>query len=240
MPHTTYDAWCIHDNKTIRGWTGKGKVHNGLYDARVRCSSSFPWSWASRGLAHGVTDSRPHHFHNLLLSELISQRYTPVPIYTAWRQRHVCEQLAQGHYTNSSVHGIWLTTTELQIKCPTARISSHVPNILPGIYYNYYYGTTTVLRPLPGLYPGLPGWATTRKVKTIWIYWRKRYWMAVASAGPYANLHLAPDRITMPASHHSVFRGRIPFQPSNQQHQKHEGWSIEGCLPGIYPVENPT
>jgi len=28
--------------------------------------------------------------------------------------------------------------------------------------------------------------------------------VAVASAGPYANLHLDPD-ITMPASHHSVF-----------------------------------
>jgi len=30
----------------------------------------------------------------------------------------------------------------------------------------------------------------TRKVKPIWIYWSKRQWMAVASAGPYANLHL--------------------------------------------------
>jgi len=29
--------------------------------------------------------------------------------------------------------------------------------------------------------------------------------VAVASAGPYANLHLDPDTLTMPASHHSVF-----------------------------------
>jgi len=29
--------------------------------------------------------------------------------------------------------------------------------------------------------------------------------VAVASAGPYANLHLDPDRITMPASHNPVF-----------------------------------
>jgi len=28
-----------------------------------------------------------------------------------------------------------------------------------------------------------------RNVKPIWIYWRKRYWVAVASAGQYA-----PDR----------------------------------------------
>jgi len=33
----------------------------------------------------------------------------------------------------------------------------------------------------------------TRKVKPIWIYWSKRQWVAVASAGPYANLHLDPD-----------------------------------------------
>jgi len=30
----------------------------------------------------------------------------------------------------------------------------------------------------------------TRKVKPIWIYWSKRQWVAMASAEPYANLHL--------------------------------------------------
>ena len=33
--------------------------------------------------------------------------------------------------------------------------------------------------------------------KTIWIYWRKRLWVAVASAGPYANLHQITRQITM-------------------------------------------
>jgi len=28
--------------------------------------------------------------------------------------------------------------------------------------------------------------------------------VAVASAGPYASLHLAADRLTMPAPHHSI------------------------------------
>jgi len=41
---------------------------------------------------------------------------------------------------------------------------------------------------------GLHRWAGTRKVKPIWIYWSKRQWVAVASAGLYASLHLAPDR----------------------------------------------
>jgi len=40
--------------------------------------------------------------------------------------------------------------------------------------------------------PGLTRWAGARKVKPDWIYWSKRQWVAVASAGPYATLHLAP------------------------------------------------
>ena len=44
-----------------------------------------------------------------------------------------------------------------------------------------------------GPFPGLPRWASTRKVKPG-FYWSKRQWVAVASAGPYARLHLAPDR----------------------------------------------
>jgi len=56
---------------------------------------------------------------------------------------------------------------------------------------------TTILRPSWILSPGSAG---TRKVKPISIYWSKRQWVAVASAGPYANLHLDPDTIT-PESH---------------------------------------
>jgi len=43
--------------------------------------------------------------------------------------------------------------------------------------------------------------------------------VAVASAGPYANLHLDT---TTPASHHSVFTGQKPFLPPNQQCQSTE------------------
>ena len=38
-----------------------------------------------------------------------------------------------------------------------------------------------------------------------------------------------PRHITMPACHHSVFTGRMPFLPPNQQHQSTEGkgyWDI--------------
>jgi len=57
-------------------------------------------------------------------------------------------------------------------------------------------------------------WACGAKKDNDWVKKCMEYevedgardkWVAVASAGPYANLHLAPDRIAMPASHHSVF-----------------------------------
>jgi len=47
--------------------------------------------------------------------------------------------------------------------------------------------------------------------------------VAVASAGPYASLHLAPDR--QPHQHPTTlfFTGRMPFLTPNQQRQSTEG-----------------
>jgi len=47
--------------------------------------------------------------------------------------------------------------------------------------------------------------------------------VAVASAGPYASLHCAPDR--QPRQHPTTqfFTGRMPFLPPNQQRQSTEG-----------------
>jgi len=49
--------------------------------------------------------------------------------------------------------------------------------------------------------------------------------MAVASAGPYANICTS---LQTSVPHHSVFTGRMPFLPPNQQHQSTEGTSTEG------------
>ena len=52
-------------------------------------------------------------------------------------------------------------------------------------------------------------------------------WVAVASAGPYANhLHLARSRsrqITTPKPHHSVFTGQMAFLSPNQRRQSTDG-----------------
>ena len=48
---------------------------------------------------------------------------------------------------------------------------------------------------LTALCPGLPGWPGTRKVKTNQDFTEaKRQWVAVASTGLYATLHLTPDK----------------------------------------------
>jgi len=41
----------------------------------------------------------------------------------------------------------------------------------------------------------------------------------------HIRLHLAPE-ITMPAPHHSVFTGRMPFLLPNQQHQSIKGTAM--------------
>jgi len=58
---------------------------------------------------------------------------------------------------------------------------------------------------LTTLFPGLPGWAGTRKVKPIWILLKQETVSAVASVGPYASLAPRSRQITTPAPHHSVF-----------------------------------
>ena len=62
-----------------------------------------------------------------------------------------------------------------------------------------------------------------QKVKPIWILLKQE---TVSGSGiNWAICKSAPRsrQITMPAPHHSVFTGRMPFLPPNQQHQNTEG-----------------
>jgi len=51
--------------------------------------------------------------------------------------------------------------------------------------------------------------------------------VAVARAGPYADLHLGPDRqpCQNPTTH--FFTGRMPFLPPKEQRQSTEGYFLE-------------
>ena len=77
---------------------------------------------------------------------------------------------------------------------------------------------------LTALFPGLPGWAGTRKVKPIWILLKQETVSGGGIIWAYASLHLAPDRITTPAPHHSVFYrpGALSAaQPTASKHWRH-------------------
>ena len=53
--------------------------------------------------------------------------------------------------------------------------------------------------------------------------------MALASAGPYASLHLAPDRQPRQNSTTQFFTGRMPFLPPNRVKALKAAQSAEGC-----------
>ena len=81
---------------------------------------------------------------------------------------------------------------------------------------------------LTALFPGLPRWAGTRNIKPIWILLKQE---TVSGSGPYASLHLAPDK--QPRQHPTTqfFTGRMPFLLPNQQCQ-----STEGTTPNVYTL----
>ena len=85
------------------------------------------------------------------------------------------------------------------------------------IFFTYIDENISYTHPFNGPLPGLPGWAGTRKVKPIWILLKQE---TVSGSGiSWATCR----QITMPAPHHSVFTGRMPFLPPNQQRQSTEG-----------------
>ena len=76
---------------------------------------------------------------------------------------------------------------------------------------------------LTALFPVLPGWAGTRKAKPIWILLKQE---TVSGSGINWAICKSASRsrqITTPAPHQSVFTGRMPFLPPNQQRQSTEG-----------------
>jgi len=89
--------------------------------------------------------------------------------------------------------------------------------------------TTTTILWLSGFCPGLPGWASTSKVKPkpVWISWSKR----VSGSGiSWAICKSAPHRsqITMPAPHHSVYYRPDALPAAQPTASKHWRYGTEG------------
>ena len=97
------------------------------------------------------------------------------------------------------------------------------PSVHTCIWVESFSDHTHTHTHLMALFPGLP--RCTRKVKPIWILLKQETvsgsdisW-AICKSAPHSR------QITTPAPHHSVFTGRMPFLPPNQQRQSTEGVS---------------
>ena len=62
--------------------------------------------------------------------------------------------------------------------------------------------------------------------------------VAVASSGPCASLHLAPDREPRQHPTTQFFTGRMPFLPPKQQHQSTEGTTLPPTCKPIHSLRN--
>ena len=76
---------------------------------------------------------------------------------------------------------------------------------------------------LTALCPGLPRWAGTREVKPIWILLEQETVSGSGISWAICKSTHRSRQITTPSPHHSVFTGRMPFLPPNQQRQSTEG-----------------
>ena len=109
------------------------------------------------------------HCHSLSLASVKSTLVLPFWYWLSW----VCVCVST-----------WFVTVKLQKHVTEKNMISVVINNT--LHTNTHTHTHTFNGPLS---------------RTTWVsryqkgfYWSKRQWVAVASAGPYANLHLAPDR----------------------------------------------
>ena len=87
----------------------------------------------------------------------------------------------------------------------------------------FRYSDTHTHTRLTALCPGLSGWAGTRKVKPVWILLEQEIVSGSGISWTTCKSALRSRQIAMPAPHHSVFTGRMPFLPPNQQRQSTEG-----------------
>jgi len=106
------------------------------------------------------------------------------------------EQCCSKHFAVRISSGAIISKSKPKMLASMALCFTLMFQILPmplSIFIYFLLQVHTYTR-LTALCPGLPGWASTRKVKPSVFYWSKRQWVAVATAGLYASLHLTPDR----------------------------------------------
>ena len=128
----------------------------------------------------------------------------------------------------------WTPQQQHHVSCTRCCCSQLQSNLLKWIALrsDYEYPRTHTRTHLTALFPGLPRWASTRKVKPMWILLKQQ---TVSGSGiSWAICKFAPRsrQITMPAPHCSVFY-RLDALPAAQPTAlKH--WTHSECY--VYPL----
>ena len=128
-----------------------------------------------------------------------------------------------GNNRISCIHSVF-DTARTVCGAGSMKLSGVRPSVCPIILHMWWvcYCWPCTHTRLTAHLPGSPRWAGTRKVKPIWILLKQE---TVSGSGiSWIICKSAPRsrQTTTPAPHHSVFTGRMPFLPSNQQHQSTE------------------
>jgi len=202
---------------------------------RQRCKviSNYPGIWQCCSLL--ISCTRPNDSADVL--HLLQFRYQPWTGIRSLRLQLSSHLLAHDspHIPRQTDKHQWrlhlqyfsnFSKTETNRICPVALTA--VPKSTDSAFYLPQDGEISISCTHPFNGPlELPGSAGTRKVKPIWILLKQE---TVASAGPYASLHLTPDRYPCQYPTTQFFTGRIlPFLPPNQQRQSTEGRLYQLC-----------
>ena len=107
------------------------------------------------------------------------------------------------------------------LNCCVCTVLSHVRLItsLLSHFFNILYQiaiSATTLHTFNDPLSGTTWVSQYKKAKTIWIWMKQE---AAASTGPYASLHLTPDRQPRQHPTSQFFTGQMPLLPPNQQCQ---------------------
>jgi len=142
--------------------------------------------------------------------------------FTTVSEDDISFKLVVGHTTKHMKHShscdteIWWPLVENVAPglCPRATFSTSGSS-----YFNVHsLPCTHIHTRLTALFPGLPGWASTRKLKPIWISLKQD---TVSGSGiSWAICKSAPRSRQITTQ---FFTGRMPFLPPNQQRQSTEG-----------------
>jgi len=221
--HSQSSRWTAHN--TSASWWCRNLIssYNAMSMSTVNLHSMLPQSrraeYAGRPWVRRVSKS----LWMLSIKRVKSQR-CQVTCSTEQLAKNAIYHLCQ--YQHSNVTCSPLIKNIANFFFPLAHCSDYwhsTPHIFNTPSHTHTHIHTHTHTRLTALFPGLPRWAGTRKVKPLWILLKQETVSDSGISWAICKSALCSRQITTPAPHHSVFTGRMPFLPPNQQRQSTEG-----------------